>query len=357
MEIRVLNSSLVATDVVDYVESFIWTERFNDVGDFEIYHPFTAELFAIFQVDSIISIPQSSRMMIIDTVQIKTNPETGNKLLVKGRSLESVLDRRIVLRQIQLDGTFQAGIQGLLNENVISGLYPERNFPNFIFTASADPLVTTPTLKAQFYSENLLETIIFLCKQYGLGFKVTINASNQWVFQLYAGVDRSYAQSTQTYVVFSPNFDNLINSEFFFTARYRKNAALISGDKTTGLPEREQVFLPEASLQGFHRREMFVDASDMTRYLEGTTTEIPILDYLEQLKQRGAQELAQNANITTFDGQIDISRTYEYGVDFGLGDMVQLENEYGQAVSSQIIEMTFSENLQGYTVYPTLKTL
>lgn len=355
MEFRVLNTSFIAQGIVENVDSIIWTERYYGHGDFEIYLNFSFEMMALLQEDYYLISSDSDRVMIIDTIRIKTDPETGNKLVVQGRSLECLLDRRIVLRQILIDGNWQTGIQSLLNENVIDGLYPERDFPNFIFSASADATITALTLTAQYYSENLYDVIKNLCEQAGVGFKILLNSSNQFVFSLYRGLDRSYEQITNPYIVFSPQFDNLVKSEYFQTKKYKKNYALVSGDPTAGITLRAQAF--GSAGEGLNRREIFVNASDMPKFLENTSTEISDADYLDQLLQRGQEVLAINDELVIFEGEVDLSNSYKYRTDFFLGDIIQMVDEYGHSARAQILEMTFSQNLSGSTTYPTLKTI
>jgi len=358
MDLRVLNASFVAIGIVDSVESFIWTERYHNFGEFEIYTKFSLDLLSLFQNGHYLINKLSDRTMIIDTVQIKTDPEQGDKLVIKGRSLESLLDRRIILRQIIWDGSLQDGIEEMLTQNVIDGLYPERNFSNFIFSASVDPLVTDLTLKRQYWHEGLYDTIQSLCEEEDIGFKIVVNSSDQFVFSLYAGVDRSYNQILNPYVIFSPDFDNLIKSDYFSSTRYKKNYFLVSGDRSTGLPERVQGWTPDLpGMPGIYRREMYVDASYLSRFLEDVETEITLEEYRDQLEKIGFSELAKNIDLFLFDGQVDLSKTYSYGQDFFLGDIIQMVDAYGHSGTTRITEMTFSENLSGSSVYPTLKTI
>lgn len=360
MELRVLDSSFVALDIVDSVDSILWTERYYGYGSFEIYVNFSYALYDLFREDRFLINSDSDRIMVIETVKIHTDPEKGNKLVIEGRSLESLLDRRIILRQTIIDSSFQSGIQTLLNQNVINGIYPERNIPNFIFSTSSDPAITTPTMTTQYYADNLYEAIKTACEQEQIGFRVLLNSSNQFVFSLYAGSDRSYAQSTNPYVVFSPDFDNLIKSEYYRSKKYKKNYVLIDGLPTPGsgtsLPERTQAWTDDVGT-GLTRREMYLDASDLPRIDETTEVVIPVLTYLEQLKQRGLQELALYGELTIFEGEVDLSNSFVYRTDFFLGDIIQMVDDYGNSARAQILEMTFSEGPSGRNIVPTLKTV
>ena len=134
-------------------------------------------------------------MMIVEKIQITSDTEDGNHVTVTGRSLESILDRRIVWGQKLLSGNLQNGIKTLLNENVISPSDSNRKIPNFIFKESTDPAITKLKLEAQYTGDNLYDVIQKICEEQGIGFKITLNDEKQFVFELYAGSDRSYDQT------------------------------------------------------------------------------------------------------------------------------------------------------------------
>ena len=114
MEITVLNKSLQRIKIIDNIESIIWTERYFHEGDFELYTPFDISLLEWLKEDYYLMIPESKRIMIIDTIGIKTDPESGDKLIVKGLSLESVLRRRVMLAQWSFeDANLQTTLSGL----------------------------------------------------------------------------------------------------------------------------------------------------------------------------------------------------------------------------------------------------
>jgi len=356
MEIIVQNPAIQTIGVIDSVESLIWTERYFQSGDFEIYTPISNSQLMLLQENNYLRIPISDRVMVIESLELKTDIELGNKLVVKGRSWEQVLDRRIILQQTVIDGSLQTAIQQLLNENVISSSQPLRNIPGLIFETSEDLAITELTLQAQYDAENLYDTIQYLCETYKIGFKTTLNANDQFVFALYAGKDRSYTQTDTPYVVFSPNFDNLINSNYYQTSKNLKTYTLIFGDAYYGgaRPRVEAVPEPKANyltLSGLNRRELFTDAPDLSKY-EGEE-EIPIPDYNEQAKERGRAHLKEYVPFNTFAGQADTTIGFQYGIDFFLGDIVQTENEYGLQGRTRVTEVTISESLNGIRIFPT----
>ena len=120
MDVTVLNTNLDAISIVDVYESFIWTDRYYEYGDFELFTSMTDTILSYIRQDYYLQSRESEHVMIIEKIRINSDSENGNHITVTGRSLESILDRRIVWGQKTITGNLQNGIRTLLNENVIS---------------------------------------------------------------------------------------------------------------------------------------------------------------------------------------------------------------------------------------------
>lgn len=351
MELTLLNTSLDAISVVDDYESLIWTDRYQEHGDFEIYTPVTIDILSVLKQDYYLINRDSEHAMIVEKLLIKTDVELGNHITITGRSLESILKRRIVWGQRSITGNLQNGIKTLLDENVINPVDPDRRIDNFIFEESTDERITSLTIDAQYTGDELYDVVSKLCKEHGIGFRVTLNDNKQFVFKLYAGMDRSYDQTSNTYVIFSPNFENIVNSNYLESKSALKNVTLVGGEGE-GTARRYHTV---GSAKGLDRRELFTDARDISSEVdERVLTEE---EYNAQLAQRGNEKLAENIDIVSFEGEIEPTMMFKYQEDFFNGDIVQIENEYGHSTPARIIEMTISENEQGTSVYPTFSTI
>lgn len=352
MDITVLNTDLDAVFIVDTYESFIWTDRFWQYGDFELYTAMQDGLLGYIRQGYYLQSRDSEHAMIIEKIQIVSDVEDGNHVTVTGRSLESILDRRIVWGQKTISGNLQNGIQTLLNENVISPSDTNRKIPNFIFEASTDEVITSLKIEAQYTGDNLYDVIQKICEEQGIGFKVILNDKKQFVFKLYAGTDRSYDQTEVPYVIFSPNFENIINSNYIESKASLKNVTLVGGEGE-GSARR---YTTVGSGSGLERRELFTDARDISSDV-GDGETLTDAEYIAQLQQRGKEKLAENTDVTSFEGQVETTIMFKYGEDFFNGDIVQIANEYGHETKARILEIVTSENEEGTSVYPTFKTV
>ena len=110
MELLVLNTDFESIAVIDTYESMIWTDRYNSYGDFEIFFAMDTQLLQYLKEDYYLWLKDSEHCMIIEDIKINADTEEGNHLIVTGRSLESILERRIIWGQRIFNGNLQNGI-------------------------------------------------------------------------------------------------------------------------------------------------------------------------------------------------------------------------------------------------------
>ena len=86
MIIYLLNKNFEKVRVIDDYISLIWTDRYNEAGDFELYLEATLPNVSAYQIGMYLSNTESEHMMLIETIEIKSDLEDGSKLIVSGRS-------------------------------------------------------------------------------------------------------------------------------------------------------------------------------------------------------------------------------------------------------------------------------
>lgn len=361
MRILVLDHLFRSVVLLDVFESLIWTERYQEAGDFEVYTPINEEILWLNdfvqsqsekELDTYVYLKGSDQLMIVESMELRTEVETGDRMIMSGRSLESILDRRIIWAQTVLNGKLQNGVQKLLNENAINPSIGDRKIDGLSMILSTDSAVTSLDLRAQYTGDNLYDTVVAICKTYDIGFRIVLNDENQFVFSLYKGTDRSYDQLQNPYVIFSPKFENVINSSYLESNKTLKNVALVAGEDE-GTSRRTRTV---GSKKGLARRELYVDARDIQSETE-EGTQIPEAEYNAQLDQRGSEKLAENIYTKIFEGDIESTKTFVYGRDFFKGDVVQFLNEYGIQAKVRIMEIVRSQDTNGYNMYPTFSVL
>lgn len=372
MEFMVLDKNYDAIAMIDTFTSAIWTVRYDEAGDFELCTPVRLDYIQAIQIGNYLWSKESDRLMIIETVEIATDAENSPQLTVTGRSLESILERRIITSGITFSGNVQSIIISMLNSEVIN-TSANRKIPNFSYKTSTDPRITGTSMEFTARGENLYDMICSLCQECKIGWKVLPKGAGGFEFELFVGTDRSYDQNANPYVVFSPSFENLLNSNYIKSYKAYKNSVYAVGtyqkeviiknkykddngewvvEEQTTYEEDEVAawgFSEDSEPTGLARREIFVDNGGVNDGEQGGAYSV----WNAINKQKGLTELATHQTTTAFEGELEATRQYVYGEDFTIGDIVQIQNEYGIEGTVYISEIVFSHDASGIAITPT----
>lgn len=388
MDLYVLNKNFKTVAIIDEYESVNWTDRYNEAGDFELTLLMSKDLLDIFKSDFYLYYSGSEHLMIIEGLEIKTDDEKGDRLVITGRSLESILDRRIIWEKTRftLANNFQNSIMRLLTEAFSpintrwgNAAASRRQLPNFrlVYTyddASGGPLELTMKMDSiEYWGENLYDVICDLCKSRypDVGFKIiwdqnSTDPENAFKFSLYIGKDRSFGNAAGNLPVsFSPKIENIFNTEYYESVEGYKTTVLIAGKypkagQDDEVEDRISWAFRGLSLDtytGLYRREVFCDARNVPYKDDENVVYSWSSVVRPALVEEGRKTLnsLSNKKATTFEGEVDYSTTYIYGIDYKLGDIVDVSDIYGHETKARIVEVTFSDDEEGFSINPTFE--
>lgn len=372
MNLVVYDKTFTPVGVTDIYESVIWTERYYECGDFEIYTAATTKLIRLLKEDYYIRSSESDYTMVIEHVKIEEDVENGDKLIVSGRSLESILDRRIIWDNIKIQGTVVEGFQQIFNANIINPENSKRRVSNFVFDTPTDASILSAQLVASYYGSTILEAVQSVCQQLGFGFRIYFETSSKTLhFQLFNGLNLS-ADKTKNpnnkVVIFSPKFDNLISSNYELDRESYKNVTLVGGIVNESAVQKrvevegripnslgEMADIPE----GLDRREVYTDATSLSNK-DDQNQEISDADYNERLANEGYGTLNEFDYGETMDTAVEPNYNWHYGNtaadDYYLGDIVTIANAYEMSITARVIEVVRSHDTTGNTVIPSFST-
>jgi hypothetical protein len=341
--------------VLDSFKSLIWTDRYWEAGDFDLVMAPKPDFLEILPDVVYARIKESLlHIMFVETFAIDSDIEEGVSLVIKGRSAETLLDRRVIYEPATITGNLQTGILSLLANTCGALGETDRRFWNFGTDLSTDPAVTALTADTQFLG-NLYDIICNLCIAQGVGWRIyPLPLGGTLKFQMYMGKDRSYSQSTNPYVIFSPTFDNLLNGSYIESSMLQRSHCYVAGEQ--GIENIRKVInvpAPGTPPTGFYRREMYFEAN-ISRNVEGG--ELTEAEYEDQLTAKALEELAKNVYVKTFDGTVDTSM-YNFGDEFDMGDIVQIMDGYGHSTKARVTEMIYSQDATGTKMYPTFTNM
>ena len=351
MQLILLDNNLKAIKMIDDYISAIWTERYNECGDFELRLLESEDIYDTFKDDYYIYNADSEYLMVIENIDVTTDIEEGTDIVISGRSIESFIDRRIVWTQTVFQNiTVHRAVKALLDMNAINPSDSSRVIPRLTFEDNPVLAESTDKIYAQFTGDNLYDAVKSLCDVKDYGFKAILNDQDQFVFSLYEGVDRTRDQNTVPFVEFSPEFDNIVNSRYLESKKTLKTVTLVAGEGEGAARKVTTVSLSSGT-SGLDRRELFTDARDISSNVDGGT--LSDADYLALLVQRGKEKLAENVATKIFDCETIKDGNFIYGRDYGLGDIVQYRNDAGIEVHARVTEFIRSHDASGEDAYPT----
>lgn len=339
----------IRSAVIDSATSIIWVTRYNSAGEFEIYVRATQDLMRVFETDNVlITRDDTDIAMIVDSVTITTDAENGDYMTIAGQSAEGLIGRRIVPKQTIYSGTAENVIRTMMIDNIVSPVY---SFRRMSLVTLGESHGWTETIEKQVTGQNLLTVISDICVTYNYGFKMPFRDGG-FVFELYKGVDRSYDQDDNTFVVFSSDFEDLGNTTYRRGLAEYYNSVYVAGEGQGS--ERVIVEVDHEEKTGIELREKWVDARNVSSTTDGGT--LTPTEYTQQLVEQGDEELKLARAQTEFNGEVLTDRTYAFGVDYDLGDKVQIVSDYGITATARVVEVTEVEDGEGHRIVPTLST-
>lgn len=339
----ILDASFDRVCMVDDVTSFIWSTRYYKAGDFQIALPVGSPNMQYMKAGNYVQRDGIGEIGIIENIAIDVDADNHEIATISGRFLSSVLARRIIATQTVVSGTVGNCIKKLINENAISPSIAARKIPELQYGAFAN---ITQQMQQQFTGKNVLDAISDICEQYNLGFRTVLTDQNKFAFELYKGVDRSYAQNALPYVVFSNDYDNLEASNYAESYEEKVTDVLVAGEGE-GI-DRKTVWASKQTNSGLARYEIYQDA----RNASSNNGEIPAATYLAQLREEGLESIS--ALTQAFAGTVFLGNI-RLGIDFSIGDICTIENtRWHVAANARLIEIIESIDENGvYTVTPT----
>jgi hypothetical protein len=368
MEVYILDSLLRRVEVIDQFESLIWTERFNAFGDFQLVIQSTLQNRTRLKPGVRLAMNESYRVMTVETV-VDGEDEDGKQILeVSGNSLESLLLDRLAKDTLTnpnpwvINGTPAAVARWIFRQICFDGILDPLDKIPYLTIGSFLPAMPTSNIAepvdpiiANVQPKSVYEAIKEICDVWTLGFRLLRQDNPAGLYwDVYAGRNLTSGQTLLKPVIFAPELDNLTNTKELNSIESSKNVAYVVA-LNGALVVYPQDLPPDTD--GFDRRVLYVDASDITLPYGTAPSGVPDTArtaFIAALTQRGKEELAKNRPLQAFDGEINPNSLYQYQRDYFLGDLVEQRNRDGMANQMRVTEQIFVSDKEGPRRYPTL---
>lgn len=300
IEIRIYNPSLELQGVIDEFSSLIWIRRYQLPGEFELHTPYAAESKRLLVPENIVQ--RYDGEATVDAGIIENIVMTADEIVVKGRFLESYLDRRLIKDTTYYSGSVEDSMRSIIS-NMVQIPLLELGTDNGL----------TETLEFQATYKSVLTIIEKACKATALGFRIRPDFSaRKMYFEVFKGVDST--SSTAAKVIFSEKYDNLLNEEYTYDNTNYKTKAFVSQ-----LINDVRTVYTVGGGTGLSLREVHVPTTVDTN--NRTTAQIK-----ESMERQGQRALESRTIVESFSFSTDAEAPFIYRHDYDIGDQVHVKH-------------------------------
>jgi hypothetical protein len=375
MELQVLTNKFLLDYTIDTYVSFIWTERYTSKGDMQLVVVASASYINSLKPGTFVTIPESKEVMQIDTQLLE-----NNLLTIKGTSLLSLLNQRYVWPMgygdspggfVPVNYVDSARVPGSFISEVVRRFAItitwnwgntgttwhsmdelEEEIPN-LELGNIDYSGTVTELTAPMGP--LYDAIKPTAESSKVGITLYLYYANATEYVLrfvtYQGTNRTSNQTVNPLIRLSPS-----NNEIYNIKELRSNVEEVNvlylwigtllWKYTKGFPtpltRRVKVIHPAITPEWF---DEFDDSYGEKTYLPKLSGEALAKFVFERGKQ-----------IHIVDAQVNQLTTYKLGVDFWLGDLIEIESPTtGEISIARITEHIRSHDSTGERAYPTIE--
>ena len=118
-EFYLLDNELKKKYIIDTYSSAIWAKRYNDIGDCELVISASIENFRKIKECKYIARNDDDMVCKIKKVELQTDEENGDQLILTGKDITDILNQRIVIKQTNFNGLVEDYIRTLINDSII----------------------------------------------------------------------------------------------------------------------------------------------------------------------------------------------------------------------------------------------
>lgn len=412
----VSSREFVPVYTISLYTSLEWVERYDNYSEFKLQMLFNQKIYSQLRVGYYCNIYDSDVTMILEKIDIQFDNEGMLLIEISGRSIDMLVYRRIIWGEWDTkieeskDGKsfsymvqrfnsrkltklnranedYMEGIirppeyapepdpdtsrnmlevmQELFEKNIVNPEDKKRKIPGLIFKVPDDKAIAELRVDVAGYGDNLWVVFQDFCKFYQLGFKATVDFDKQEIYYtIYNGINRSYDQTTNPYVIFSTEYGNLANARYVLDTKGMETMVLVRGpevtkvdewgneldedgniaDKTGKDPVKERSLISVGlhDVEGIDRREVFIDHGE---------------DVLESMTNAAMKELSEANELDLLDAELDNRRKFVYGRDYYVGDIVEVRAPFGLDMTARVTEFMRCWDDTGYSEVPTFEIM
>lgn len=317
--------------IVDYFISLRWRRKYFEAGEFEIVLPVNDYVMQFIDKNVLVMRNNYTEAGIIETIEFSDNG-TDEELIISGRFLSSLLERRIVKSKINFSGNTIEGMNTIVNAMT----------PLTEQWETEAVTITSPHIDFQVSYKNIYEYLCKLAEYSNIGFRVVPNVDSKvYMFETWEGKDRTSEQNINEQYSFSDDNYNIEQGKLVISEKTKVNYVLVGGQ---GEDTNRVLVSVDEGISGFDRYEVFSDQKSLTK---GSLSDN---DYKAKLRSVGEGKLSEG----TFQLEVTALVQQDYKEKWNLGDIVNIRKEkWGVYTTYRIIEVEETIEDGKKTIYPT----
>lgn len=348
--IRIFDSSLnLVTELDDYSSAY-FSRSWSGCGEFSIQTNYNTVHAPDLQRGRIVLFDKNVyKCGIITSVKKEVGVSGKGSMVVTatGVELKGILGWRIVpplagREYYEKKGSAETVMKNIVNANGGPGTADADRVFSLLEIDTDAGLGSTYLLKTR-WTGTVLSELSNCSLATNTGFYIYLDLANKKMrFATGQGIDRSGSQSVNPRAIFSTDYDTLQKASISDNDSNYRNYAFVGGQGEGSARTVREVYTGTVEPTDILRREMFVDARDLT-----TTTD---------LDTRGGQKLEELSTVITTDGSPLAYSPLVYGIDYDLGDIVTL-TAYDVSRNVRITSVKESWPPSSYTIDMTFDKL
>ena len=387
--IRIFTPDINMLGEIANYESLSFVRSWHGIGDFELRINRHKQYTDVLQKGNIIAMGKSTHKVyriLHREIELDKDGKATENWRITGLELKSVVGQRITVPPPNtpydvISGPSETAMKHYINNHLVNPINPSRKINQLVI---AENMGRGSDMDWQSRFQSISEEEHIIAMMSGLGWNIKIDYdSKKWLYDVYEGKDLSVNQDVNNRVIFSPQFNNIKNMSFSDSDLNYRNAAYIGG-QGEGI-ERRIIELGEA--QGLSRHELFVDARDVPEEMDvdgySKPQPRPVADIERDLIASGEKALIELSSDLYLEAQmmppitreeyelehsylstlqvyenvikkISHSSTFNYEIDYDLGDIVTIQNkDWGVTLDSRITEIKEIYEVGGFSLEAT----
>ena len=322
MEVYFLSGTLARlAGPIEEVRSLVLSERYRECGSFSMELP-----LSLAQAASEAAFVEFSGHAALGRVERLVFDEEKAVLSVSGRTAESLLADRIILRGTTASGTAETVIRAVLSANAVGTGAGDRKIPHLTLGSITGLDSDTEQYRVGYAEagtelDTWLRSVLYAADA---SYRIVLNETGDaLVLEIYRGLDRTQEQTTNSFAVFSASFASIGGLCVTCDDTEYKNYAYVAGEGDGEERTTAEIDLRASSDEPL--KELYLDARDI-RSDDGETV-MSADAYLKALLARGRERLSSHERVQRLEGMTastvsgtDAFGSMRAGVDFSLGD-------------------------------------